>query len=231
MKNPVGVLGGLGPLATDYFFHLVIEHTKAQKDQDHIDMILFNHAGTYDRTEYIIGKSKNSPLPTLIEDAKKLEALGCSFIVMPCNTSHYFFDEIKKEVSIPFLNMIDITLQKIKNGKVGIMATDGTIKAKVYEKKMREKGLIPFLPEEEIQKNIMHFIYHGVKSGKKVSKDDFDKVIEYFFKKGCDYVILGCTELSTIYTDLKIKDERIVDSLTSLADATILKCGKELKNG
>lgn len=230
MKNSVGVIGGLGPLATSYFMTLVINNTKAEKDQDHIDMVVLNHATTFDRTDYIMGVSSNNPAKTLIEDAKLLQSIGCKFLVMPCNTAHYFYDEITKNVDIDFLNIVECSINKIKieNAKVGVMATDGTLKAKTYQNAIESKKMKYFTPSDYIQKKIMDFIYNGVKKGKKVSRDNFMSVINYFFENGCDYIIVGCTELSVIYTDLKIKDNRIIDSLTILAKETIKKSGKEL---
>lgn len=231
MKNSVGVIGGLGPLATSYFMNLVINNTKAPNDQEHIDMIVFNHSTTYDRTDYILGKSNDNPVFSLIEDAKTLERLGCSFLVMPCNTSHYFYNNIIENINIPFLNIVTCTIDEIKNnkkGKIGIMATDGTIKAETYKKEIEEYGFEYFTPDSEEQRKIMDYIYNYVKRGKSVTKKEFMELIDYFFSNNCDYIIVGCTELSVIYTDLKITDKRIIDSLTVLAKKTIIKCGKEL---
>lgn len=231
MKDSVGVIGGLGPLATSYFMNLVINNTKASKDQEHINMIVFNHSTTYDRTDYIIGKSDNNPIYTLIEDAKTLESLGCSFLVMPCNTAHYFYDNIMKNINIPFLNIVTCAIEEIKDNKkvkIGIMATDGTIKAKTYQDAIEKYGFEYFIPNQINQEKIMDYIYNYVKKGKTVIKEEFMKTIDYFFSNNCDYIIVGCTELSVIYTDLKITDKRIIDSLTVLAKKTIIKCGKEL---
>lgn len=231
MKNSVGVLGGLGPLATSYFMNLVINNTKALIDQDHINMIVFNHATTFDRTDYITGKSKNNPIDTLIEDAKKLENLGCDYVVMPCNTAHYFYDQITQSINIPFLNIVDCAIDEIKTNKqikIGIMATDGTIKAQTYQNKILKKGFETFIPSSEVQEKIMDYIYNYVKKGQQVPAYKFMQTINYFFDNDCDYIIVGCTELSVIYTDLEIKDPRIIDSLTVLAKRTIIKSGKEL---
>ena len=111
MKNKdrklLGVIGGLGPASSAYFYELVTEHTKAEKDQDHIDMILSSRATTPDRTDYILGRSDVSPLPAMIEDAKSLEEYGATAIVIPCNTAHYFIDEVRKAVSVPMPSIIE----------------------------------------------------------------------------------------------------------------------------
>ena len=102
----VGVIGGLGPMATVYFYDMVVRLTDAKTDQEHIDMVIANRATTPDRTDYIIGKSDVSPVDLLKKDAKRLEAFGSDFIVITCNTAHFFYNEISEEVSIPVLNII-----------------------------------------------------------------------------------------------------------------------------
>lgn len=111
MKNSVGVLGGIGPLATVYFMDLIIRMTEAETDQEHINMLVSNHATIPDRTDYILGKSEDSPLKDMTDDAKMLEEAGCLFIVIPCNTAHYFFEDIERSVKIPVINIIKETIR------------------------------------------------------------------------------------------------------------------------
>ena len=90
-EKTLGVLGGVGPLATIYFADLVVKMTDAKTDQEHISMVILNHGAIPDRTDYILDHSKPNPLPVMIADAKKLQAAGCDYIVIPCNTAHYFY--------------------------------------------------------------------------------------------------------------------------------------------
>lgn len=230
MQNGVGVLGGMGPMATNYFMKLVIELTKATCDQDHIDMIILNHATISDRTNFIIGKSLDNPSLALISDAKTLESLGVSFIVIPCNTAHFFYDDIQKNVNVEVVNMLDCVLDEIdKNkAKVGIMATRGTIESGLYQEKALERGYEVFLPNEYYQNRIMSFIYDNVKKGKPVSFEEFEEVLTYFYTNGCDFIVIGCTELSVIVNDLGIEDRKLLDSLDILAKTVVLKKGKSL---
>ena len=101
----VGVLGGLGPKATADFMDLVIDNTDVTCDQEHVDMIVSNHATIPDRTAYILDNTKDNPVPYLINDAKMLESIGCDFLVMPCNTSHFMYDEISGSVNIPLIKI------------------------------------------------------------------------------------------------------------------------------
>ena len=219
----VGVLGGMGPKATVYFDDLIIENTPATKDQEHINMIVSVHSSIPDRTDYILGKSSVSPLPFLIHDAKMLEKAGCDFLVLTCNTSHYFYDDIVKEINIPLLNMpketCDIINANKKIKKVGIMATSGTIKSKVYERYLKKEV---YIPDEELNCEVMDLIYNKVKKGISVSKKEFYQVVNKFFDKDCDIVIMGCTELSVIVRDNDLySDNRIIDAMKVLVDKTI----------
>ncbi len=219
----VGVLGGMGPKATMYFSNLVIDNTKAIKDQDHINMLIYNHASIPDRTDYLLGKSNESPVPYLIHDAQLLEKAGCDFLVLTCNTSHFAYDDIQKSISIPLLNMPEEVCKIINNDerikKVGLMATIGTLKAKVYDKYLTKEM---FYADDELNSQVMHLIYDKVKKGEKVSKEEFYNVLNKYFAAGCDMVIMGCTELSVIVSDNNLySDKRIIDAMQVLVDKTI----------
>ena len=227
----VGVLGGLGPKATADFIDLVIDNTDVSCDQEHVDMLISNHATIPDRTAYILDNSKDNPIPYLIKDAKMLENCGCNFLVMPCNTSHFMYDEIKNSVSIPLVNMPYEVSKIINNNsrikKVGIMATLGTLKSKVYERYL-EKEI--YYPDDTVNDEVMDLIYNKVKKGISVSKREFYNVANKYFLAGCDIIITGCTELSVIVRDNDLySDNRIIDSLKVLADKTIIDEGKKLK--
>ncbi len=224
----VGVLGGMGPKATVYFNNMIIENTEAKCDQDHLNMIVSVHSSIPDRTAYLLGKSRENPIPYLIKDAKMLEQAGCDFLVLTCNTSHFGIDEIEKSVSIPIINMpkevCEIINKDDRIKKVGLMATIGTLKAKVYERYLKKEM---FHASDEINNKVMDLIYNKVKVGKKVSKEEFYNVLNLFLDNGCDVVIMGCTELSVIISDNHLEnDEKIIDSMKILVDKTILYAKK-----
>lgn len=232
-KKTVGVLGGLGPMATVYFYDMVVEMTDAQKDQEHVDMIIMNRATTPDRTAYIVGQSQQSPLPYLIEDAKRLEAAGADFLVLTCNTAHYFHQKINDSVDIELINMIEETVDyAIKEGhsKIGILATTGNIKMQNYQKVCREKNIEFYLPEQDMQNKVMKIIYEDVKAGKKADMKLFNEIVENLKENGCDCAILGCTELSIIKKDEKLADDFFIDSSEVLAMSTIVRAGRKLKD-
>lgn len=241
MNNPIGILGGIGPKATAYFMNMVIEITDAELDQEHINMVVLNHATIPDRTEYILGKSDCSPENDMIKDAVTLEQLGCEFIVIPCNTAHYFFSSIKEAVKIPVMNIIEETMRfavkkimhlgKYGNIAVGILATEGTVLSGIYRQYADVIGVKCIYPDREYQKEVNKIIYERVKAGDMVNLEEIVPIISHMKEKGCDAVVMGCTELSIVSQDLKLEEKYpyLVDSLYVLAGETVLRSGKKIK--
>lgn len=133
MKNPIlGILGGLGPASSVYFYDLITSHTKAGCDSDHIDLVLSSHATTPDRTDYIVGRSRENPVTCMAQDARKLEAFGADFIAIPCNTAHTFYEELAEAVSVPVINIMAETvgfLHFLGVRKVGVLLQTALCKA------------------------------------------------------------------------------------------------------
>src|SRR5919198_620940 len=167
-----GIIGGIGPEATNYLFYLIIRFSSAKKDQDHIPLLIFNNPLIPDRTGYLV-YGKESPLPELIHTAMILKAAGATFLSIPCNTAHAFISGIEAEVKIEILNMIQLTAKHILNhyGKditVGLLATDGTVQSRIYQdvfSTLSSKTDI-LVPDKEGQKRVMDAIYgeKGIKA-------------------------------------------------------------------
>lgn len=229
MNAEVGVIGGVGPMATAYFLERVIDMTEAEKDQDHISMIIYNHTAIPDRTSYILGHSKEDPLAFLIEDAKSLEAAGCEFLVIPCNTAFYFYEALEEAVGIPLVNIVAETVAFAKNAgarTLGILATDGTLATETYQRAAKAQGLNVVVPDREGQAQVMGMIYDGVKAGQTVSREIFDAVAERLRTQGADCIVLGCTELSVLKRDLCLRDPDILDAIDVLARETVRRAGR-----
>ena len=231
MRRAVGVIGGVGPMATVYYMQRVIEMTKADSDQEHINMLVLNDCDIPDRTAFITGRSSEDPLSVMIEDAKKLEDAGCDFVVIPCNTAHYFYDELQESVQIPVVNIVEETIRYAKArvqdlSCVGIMATTGTIVTGTYQKYAENAGLSSVIPDEDGQEALMSIIYDGVKAGKPVSRAQFDAIADSLRERGAQCLILGCTELSVLKRDLSINDPDVLDSIDVLAAETVRRSGK-----
>ena len=233
MENKtVGVLGGLGPMASVYFYEMVVNMTDAKTDQEHVDMIITNRATTPDRTAFIVGDSKEDPSEVLINDAKKLEAYGVDFIVMTCNTAHYFYNKIANSVNIPLINIVEETIKHAKetnHKKLGILATTGNIKTNLYQSMCEKYNMEYLVLDENRQSQVMEIIYDDIKSGKPADMDKFNAIVDYLKENNCDGVILGCTELSILKNDNNLDGDFYIDYLEMLARETIIKSGRKLK--
>ena len=189
MRKILGVIGGMGPEATAYFYEEVIAHTKALKDQDHIDMVILSHASMPDRTGAINSGEHDALLAAMKGEIEKLEKCGAGNIAIPCNTSHYFLDKIQAMTEIPVINMIEETAKYIAEGeikvkKVGILATDGAVKAGLYQKACEKFGLESEVPDPEYQKKVMSLIYDDIKAGKLGDEDKFRAAVTNLQSKG-----------------------------------------------
>lgn len=231
-KKILGVIGGMGTAATIDFYTRIMNHTVAHKDQEHIDMVIINHASIIDRTYAIKNNKLDELLKQMHENLKILENAKVTSIAIPCNTSHSIIDKIQQLTSIPIINMIEETAKGLKEvvnkgEKVGIMATDGTIMLKIYQQACKKYDIEYFVPEDNIQKQIMDIIYDDVKANGIFDNERFKKVLDYFLQNGCKYVILGCTELSGFKKDF---DKNTIDPMDYLVKAAILSVDKEYKD-
>jgi len=234
MTKPIGVLGGMGPLATKVFFGMIIDNTIAGCDQDHIDMIILNHAGMPDRTKALLSGNTKLLFEYLLADCVFLEESGASHIAIPCNTSLAFVGELQARLEIPIINMLheavkDVAMAKGKGIKAGILATDGTVKLNLYKKEMEEQGIVPYVPSEENQRRIMRIIYDGIKGGGKIDFADFVEIEKELMDEGCVCAVMGCTELSCFKEMFNLEDSYYFDAMKSLAIATIIAGGGKVK--
>lgn len=230
MKKTLGIIGGVGPLATMFLGETIVRQTKASKDQEHVHTIIDNDTTIPDRTAYILDHSKENPIPYLVKDAEKLASAGADVICIPCNTAHTFYDDLQGASPVPVIHMIRETAKRALSlgaKRVGILATDGTIAAGVYQRALTEVGIEPIISDESTQKEIMNLIYDYVKAGKSVTSDQWMKIEQAMCELDCDNIILGCTELSIINKDLHLSSQYI-DSLIVLAESAIVTCGYEL---
>ena len=233
MKKSIGILGGMGPMATAELFSKIVSMTKASGDPEHIRIYMDNNPTVPDRTAAIL-KGGESPVPALRESAEKLCSCGADCIIMSCNTAHYFLPELQKSCPVPILNMPEITAAECKKaypGKcAGILATSGTIKAGIYQQALEKQGIKYLVPDDKLQNIIMKIIYDDIKAGKKPEdyKEDMDCVFESLRAEGAEVFILGCTELSVAKEELGLNIP-FVDSTDALAKAAIEFCGYEIK--
>ena len=211
MSKILGIIGGMGPLATVNLFNKIVINTDARSDQEHIHMLIDNNVNIPDRTAFLLGKGKD-PTKELIKSATRLEKAGADFLIMPCNTAHHFYQVIKEKINIDFLNMIEETVRFIQLKypgvkKVGLLSTDGTLKAKIYDSYFNKQNIQVINPRKKIQDSIMDIIY-GIKAGKKeIQIDAIYNAAEEFKAKGIGVFVLGCTELSIVNEMFKLEEE------------------------
>ncbi|MFT4414480.1 aspartate/glutamate racemase family protein [Fredinandcohnia humi] len=233
-QKSLGVIGGMGPKATSVFFDKVVDRTDAHKDQEHINMIILNHATLPDRTNAILTNTGDNFLQAIKRDFSILESAGVANIAIPCNTSHYFYDELQKMTSIPIINMVEETIKEIyetygEHTKVGILATNGTIRSGIYAKVSEKYNLNLYTPEAALQEKVMDIIYNGVKSDLDVDPGKLEELIKQLVEKEqCKCVILACTELSCIKLSEEIAGY-CIDAMNVLVERSIVRSGKQVK--
>lgn len=227
----LGVIGGLGPMATAYFLELVTKMTDASCDQEHLKAIIWSRPDTPDRTRYILGLSDEDPRGPIVESGKSLVSLGAECLAIPCITAHYFHDEIEDLIGRPVINLPGEVVRHLKEhgwNRIGIMATDGTIQSGLFQHALEEQGMKAIVPKPESQKKVMHIIYEDVKANKPIEMNLFREVVSELRGRGAEVIVLGCTELSLVKQgrDLGLG---ILDAMEVLAKTAIERCEAPLK--
>lgn len=198
MTGTIGIIGGMGPMATADLFHKIVLHTQAASDQEHIHVLIDNNTEIPDRTAALLSGGQD-PLPYMSKSARWLEAGGADCLIMPCNTAHCYHSQLQKTVKIPLLNMLELTCQSMADKGVrcaGLLATNGTVQTGVYARMAERFGITLLTPDSAGQQAVMELIYQGVKAGAEVF--DTEKVcqaVDHLRRGGAETIVLGCTEL------------------------------------
>lgn len=227
----LGVIGGLGPMATAYYMELMIRMTDAKRDQDHPEVIIMNVPSIPDRTAFILGKSQANPCGPMVELGRQLKGLGCSVVATPCVTAHYFHETLQEQIGLPVIHVIRRTAELLRQAgirRVGLMATDGTVCSGIFQRQVEEQGMELVLPSEAGQKGVMTLIYDQVKAGIQPDMDLFAAIRDDLRCSGAEVIVLGCTELSLLKKAQDLGDG-ILDALEVLAKESVLACGKAVK--
>lgn len=202
----VGVVGGVGPEASNKFCEFLIKYKKAKKDQDNLTFFHFCNPKIPDRTEFILGKGEN-PVPEIVKTCKILKEAGSDFLIIPCNTAHYFLPEVQANVDLPIVDMTKLLVKRILEEyppitKVGIIATTGSIHTEIYQNYFKSVGVETIIPSVEDQENlVMRAIYgnDGIKAGKKIlPRKKLMLIAHKLIEQGAEAIVMGCTEVPLV---------------------------------
>jgi len=206
IRRTIGIIGGMGPEATAYFYWLIIKKTKARKDQEHIHVIIDSYPQIPPRTVAILGKGP-SPLPYLIESARRLEGAGAEILVMPCITAHYYYDKLKARTSLPVVNLLQVTVEEIRRTlpearKIGLIGSTGTIKSRLFHNYLEKAHLEPLSPTPSEQKRVMQAIFgpEGIKAGITSGRprESLIDIAHQLISRGAEAIIAACTEVPLV---------------------------------
>ena len=227
----LGVIGGLGPMASVYFLQLLTQMSDARTDQEHMEILMYSKPAIPDRTKYIIGESEDNPVPEMIMAGRKLKEMGADILAIPCITAHYFHKELEDEIGIPIIHAVEETVSCLGEKqvtRVGILATDGTIRSGLFQKALEQRGIGSVLPEAESQKKVMEIIYQQIKTGKNVDLESFCRISEELSGHGAQVILLACTELSLIKRDHDLP-AGYLDVMEVLAHKAVESCNRVRK--
>ena len=226
MEKVVGVIGGMGPEATVDLMARIIRATPALDDVDHIRMVVDNNPKVPSRIKAIVEGSGESPVPELQEMARKLAAWGVDFLVMPCNTAHYYHRDVQQAVSVPLLDMIGLAVEKVVNHlphvqTVGLMASTAVLNLKLYENALTRHGLTLLTPPPPLQAELMAAIrkIKTSKYGQEVT-DALQAAADHLVQAGAEVLLVACTELSIITGTMQALTP-VLDTAQILAEAVV----------
>lgn len=219
----IGVLGGMGPDATVDFMSKVIGLTPAEKDQDHIHMLVDHNPGVPNRQAAILGDGED-PGPELAAMAARLVAAGADFLVIPCNTAYVFRDAVTAASNVPLISIIDVAVaQAVEEGAtaVGVLATDGCLAAGVYQDALQDAGVAAVLPTDDEIAQFMT-LCNRIKAGYQGERValEMKKLAEALVARGADTIIAGCTEIPLVLNQSAL-DVPLISSTDALAEATV----------
>lgn len=227
MSPKLGILGGMGPLATADFLHKLVDRTPAQFDYEHIPTIVHSVPQLPDRMQAIFDKGP-SPLPKLLEAIETLQAAGAVCIAMPCNTAHYWYEDFQPVLRVPFLHIADAALaaidgQQSSGSRIGLLGTRGTVKSGFYQRRFASFGIECLLSSADEQSDLVDPAVAAVKANKlDIATPLIERAAQRLFDQGASSVVLGCTEIPVVLKRFQpALAARCVDVTVALADTCI----------
>lgn len=203
-KKVIGIIGGLGPEATLELFRLILIHTPAKVDQDHIHIFIDNNTDIPDPNDAVMVPGTPDSAPQLCHSAQILEQSGADLLILPCNTAHIFLDPIQKAVKIPILSIVDAAIQELIQEKpdihcVGLLASPAVVHKRLYAQPLAKRNISTLdLIEEE--RTLLHEVIFSIKAGIKDEqvKNRLKQLANRLIQDGAEAIILACTELPLV---------------------------------
>ncbi|MBH0029043.1 aspartate/glutamate racemase family protein [Pseudoalteromonas sp. SWN29] len=225
MLRTLGILGGMGPLATASFMNQVIALSPAKSDQEHIPMFIRNIPQIPDRTKFLMGIEDENPFFELKKGFNELTSLGVSCIVIPCNTAHYWYDALTQNADVHTISIVQSVIKRAKatgKRKVGILATTATLNMRIYQTAFSEHNIEFIEPNEQQQVLVMQGIT-AVKSGNlALGRTLLSQSYEQMLAQGADAVLFGCTEIPLVLNEQASKSpETCLDTIAILAQECV----------
>ena len=227
MSPKLGILGGMGPLATVDFLHKLVDRTPAKADHEHIPFVVHSVPQLPDRMQAIFDGGA-SPLPKLMEAIETLQAAGAVCIAMPCNTAHYWYDQFAPAAKVPFLHIADAALAALAAhqqplARLGLLGTRGTLRAGFYQKRFAERGVECIISSPGDQEKLVDPAIKAIKANDLGRATPLiERAAEHLLEQGTSSVVLGCTEIPVVLNQFRpALAVRCVDVTVALADACI----------
>jgi aspartate racemase len=234
-EKVVGVLGGMGPEATVDLLAKIVRSTRAERDQDHLRVLVDVNPKVPDRTAAVLGEGP-SPLPALVESARLLARGGADFLVIPCVSAHLFLDELRARVDVPIVSMLDVVAEALQASRpaprtVGLLGTTGTLRGGRFAARLAADGVASITPGPAEQERVMAAIYDVKKRApprpRAAITADLVAVADALVRRGAEAIVAACTEIPLALgaEDLAVP---YLDALLALARAAVVRAGGEL---
>jgi len=221
----LGILGGMGPAASAEFITRLIQQTPASCDQEHIPFVLWNEPRTPDRSTSM-RNGDDKPLPYLIEGVQALKYSGCDLIVIPCNTAHFWFDELSK-LNVKIIHIVDSVIHALQDvnvvdSTIGVIGTQATIEFGLYQYMLNKSGYNSMVPTKEEMDKLVQPAIDLIKGGSIIEAHPMlMTVVKSLINRGAKAVVLGCTEIPLAIKEVEENGTPIVNSIDSLVKRAI----------
>lgn len=228
-RKTLGIIGGMGPMATADLFIKIISMTDADCDGGHLHVLIDNNTDIPDRTQSILSGS-DAPLRFMAESAERLTAQGADILVIACHTAHYYYDRLQSLSRVPILNMPDelvLAAREAGRRRLGLLATDGVVQSGIYDSAFAGTGIELVYPDPEGQEKLMELIYKQIKAGEPPDTAALEPCLDDMASRGAEAFILGCTELPLVFSDCPGRS--FIDPTAILAGAAIKAAGGRIK--